>query len=74
MQRYEKGDKAYIIENNRIITPVTIIGIHGDLYTCGIPSGGAIRLKRSRLYETEEDARPHILVEKTKYRSPYDYM
>lgn len=70
----KKGDKAYIIENNRIITPVKIIGIHGDLYTCGIPSGGAIRLKRSRMYETEDEARKHIPVEKPKYRSPYDYM
>lgn len=70
----KKGDKAYILESNRIITPVTIIGISGGLYTCSLPSGGAIRLKRSRLYETEEEAQSHIPVEKPKYRSPYDYM
>lgn len=66
----KKGDTAYILESNRIITPVTIMSVSSGMYTCRMPSGGAIRLKRKRIYETEEDARKHIRVEKRKYRSP----
>lgn len=67
------GDKAYILENNSRIVPVTISSVSGGLYTCKLPSGGAIRLNKNRIFATEEEATDHLPKRKPQYKSPYDY-
>ena len=61
------GDTVYIIEN-RIVKPVKVVKITRDFitikYDTYIPDGGfghmkkpgGIRLRRSRIFETEKDA------------------
>lgn len=37
-------------------------------------SKGAVRVRRNRLYETEEKAKMHMTDKrKTRYKSPYEY-
>lgn len=67
------GEKAYIIENNSRVVPVTISSINGGMYTCKLPTGGAIRLNKSRIYESEENALEHVPKRKSRYKSPYDF-
>lgn len=67
------GDKAYIIQSGQIIVRVEIISINNSFYVCKLPSGGAIRLMKSRLYESENEAKDHILKHEIAY-NPWDYM
>lgn len=67
------GDKAYIIQSGQIIVRVEIISINNSFYVCKLPSGGAIRLRKSRLYESENEAKDHILKHEIDY-NPWDYM
>ena len=58
---FERGDKCYIVENNRTVKAAKIISRQGEFYTIQtVGSCGAIRLKESQLFETEEDANNHI--------------
>lgn len=58
---FKRGEICYIIENNRTIKATKIIGKQGDFYTVQIVgSCGAIRLKESRLFKTEDEAKNHI--------------
>ena len=58
---FEQGDKCFIVENNRTIKAAKIISRQGEFCTIQtVGSCGAIRLKESRLFETEEDANNHI--------------
>lgn len=58
---FERGEICYIVENNRTIKSAKIISRQGDFYTIQIVgSCGAIRLKESRLFKTEDDANNHI--------------
>lgn len=68
------GDTAYIIENGNRVLEVQIFSVSGGMYTCKLPSGGAIRLKPGRLYPTEEEAINCIYQNRAKHRTPYDYM
>lgn len=69
----KNGDKAYIIQSGQFVIPVEIISIYNNFYTCKLPSGGAIRLRKSRLYESENEAKDHILKHEIPY-NPWDYM
>ena len=66
------GDTAYIVENGNRITQVQIILIVGEMYTCKLPSGGAIRLSKKRFYQFEEEANRHKIKRPIR-RSPYDF-
>lgn len=68
------GDKAYIIENNSRIATVLITSIRGGMYTCKLPTGGAIRLNKNRFFETEEAAMAQLPKRNPKYKSPYEYL
>lgn len=58
---FERGDKCYIVENNRTVKASKVISRQGEFYTIQtVGSYGAIRLKESRLFETEENANNHI--------------
>lgn len=72
----KKGDTCWFIENNARIIQGTIKSISGNLYTILLPSGGAIRLPKHRIYNTAEEAEKSIKknISKNKPMSnPYDY-
>ena len=72
----KKGDTCWFIENNARIIQGTIKSVSGNLYTILLPSGGAIRLPKHRIYGTVEEAEKNIKKNTNKNRSmanPYDY-
>ena len=55
--RFKKGDLAYIVENQRRITPVKVMAVSGGFCTVRFDSdSSAIRVRDSRLFKTEEEA------------------
>lgn len=71
----EKGDIVYIVENRRKVTEVEIRSIAGNLYTVLLPTGGAIRLPRGRIYKIRLEAEKQLVYKPIKKeRTPYDYM
>ena len=81
---YQEGDRAYIIENNLRVTPVSIAKKRGgDFYTVALSHEAWITLRESRLYRTEEEAKAKVgivVVPKREepeadpgYKSPYTY-
>lgn len=48
--KLEIGSNGYIIESNRTITNVVVIAKHGELYVLRMPTGGAIKLRRGRIF------------------------
>ena len=58
---FERGDKCFIVENSRTVKAAKVISRQGEFYTIQtVGSCGAIRLKESRLFMTEEEANNHI--------------
>lgn len=76
-KRLEPGTSAYIIESNRNITQVMIIAVRGEFCILRFPSGGAIQLKKHRIFLTRDDAEaqlPNKKIERGSFsRSPYYY-
>ena len=76
---FKAGDICYILESNRRVRKAKVAGKSGEFYTIQlVGSCGAIRLKESRLFETEEDAKksiqgyaPKIDEKETKKRYEY---
>lgn len=55
---FKAGDICYILESNRRVRQAKVAGKFGEFYTIQlVGSCGAIRLKESRLFGTEEDAK-----------------
>lgn len=76
--KYKKGSTAFIVESNRIIREVVILRVTSDFYVVGFKDGGgAIQIRGSRLFASEEEARATLPQEKNKtrtgYRSPHEY-
>ena len=73
----EVGSNGYIIESNRTIINIVVIAKHGEFYVLRMPTGGAIKLRRGRIFLSKEEAEmklPHkIQAQKTFHRSPYYY-
>lgn len=80
MAAFKAGDKAYIVENNRIVRQCTVIRVSAGMYLIRFENGGGIQIKGHRLFASQEDAEnsvPRIkksVEKKSGYRSPYDYM
>ena len=75
-ERLEVGSHVFIIESNRTITEVVVAARRGDFYTVRFLNGGAIQLRRSRIFVTKEEAESALPVKTEtmrRYRSPYDY-
>ena len=75
-ERLEVGSHVFIIESNRTITEVVVAARRGDFYTVRFLNGGAIQLRRSRIFSTREEAETKIPAraeEKRRFRSPHDY-
>lgn len=70
------GSHVFIVENNRTVTEVVVAAQKGEFYIVRFLYGGAVRLRRNRIYSSKEEAEA-VLSKKQqvqrKYRSPYDY-
>ena len=65
MKQYEPETTVYFLANNLHVVKATVVSVSGDLYTIAFPSitsegTAVIRLKASRLYATEEEAKAHL--------------
>lgn len=59
--RYSSGDTVYIIESIRFIRKCVVMRFGGGLYTLRFTDcPGGLRLRESRLYPTEEEAKKRI--------------
>lgn len=78
--KLEVGDKAFIIESNRIVREVIVLKRSRDFFTVRFVenTSGGIQLRTSRLFSSKEEAQsclPKKQVQKrTGFRSPYDYL
>ena len=75
---FKAGDKAFIVEINRIIRETTIVRASGYLYIIRFENGGGIQVPRHRLFPSKkeaEDSISKVAMEKQqrRYSSPYDY-
>lgn len=74
-KRLEIGSHVFIIESNRIITEVIVTADRGDFCVLRLPTGGAIMLRKSRIFEEREEAEMQIPkakpVQSSFHRSPY---
>lgn len=60
--KYSPDDTAYLVESNRIIRKVKILKFSGGFYTARfVEGGGGIRVRESRLFATEEEAKASLL-------------
>lgn len=73
--RLKAGDTAFIVESRYTVRRVQIVNCSGGLYLVRFEGGGGIRVRESRLFPTEEEARKSIPArEVPRRRIPYDYM
>lgn len=76
-ERLEIGSNGYIIESNQTIINVVVIAKRGDFYVLRMLTGGAIKLHRSRIFLTRDEAEmklyQKIQAEILFHRSPYHY-
>lgn len=56
MSRLKKGERAFLLENNRNVVQVEISDCYGGIYTVRLPGGGASKVKAHRLFATPEEA------------------
>lgn len=79
MDRWNINDICYFVSNGFKITPGIITSIKGEFCTVKYSSKAALRLRSTKLYRTEEEARQHVIINidipsGRSRRSPYDYM
>lgn len=70
------GDTCFIVENGRIVSPATIVSISGGFYTLRFPdTNGMIRLKKHRIFSTQQEAETTISSATTKtHYNPYNHL
>lgn len=76
--KYKKGSKAFIVESNHTIREVIILRVTSDFYVVRFKDiEGAIQIRGSRLFASEEEACAMLPQQKRKkrtgYRSPHEY-
>lgn len=80
MAAFKAGDKAYIVENNRIVRQCTVVRVSAGMHLIRFENGGGIQVKGHRLFISQEEAENSVpgikktVEKKSGYRSPYDYM
>ena len=58
MPKFNPGDKANIIESTIFIKEVVVVKFDGGMYLIKYPnSSGGYKVRESRLYKTEEEAK-----------------
>lgn len=60
MANFKPGDIAYIVESNRYVSEVKVGRIQGDFVIVLLSREGGIRLRKSRLFRTREEAEASI--------------
>ena len=61
MPKFNPGDKAYIIESTIFIKEVVVVKFSGGMYLVKYPnSNGGYKVRESRLYKTESEAKKVI--------------
>lgn len=81
MAAFKAGDKAYIVESNRIVRECVVKRVTGKLIIIKFEHGGGIQISENRLFDTQEAAAASIKSTKTTsqemkknaFHSPYDY-
>lgn len=59
--KFKYGQTVYIIESGNRVTECIVLNYSGGLYTIRLTeTGGAIKLRESRLFSTKEDAKKNI--------------
>ncbi len=73
---FKVGDIVYIIESNQFIRKCTIGRISGGIYLIRFDEGGAIQVKKHRLFESREAAEASLpqTVRNKRRLNQYDYM
>lgn len=78
MARFKVGDKAFLVESNRVVKEVTVVKCAGGMYLIKFQTGGGIRVKEHRLFDSEEEAKASIPVipvhSDVKRKNPWDFM
>ena len=64
--KYNFGDTVYIIESNQSVREAMIINCSGGFCTIRFMNGGGIRLRESRLFATEEEAKAALPPKETR--------
>lgn len=64
--KFVQGQKAYIVENGNRTRKCKILRIESGFATIEFPNGALTRLRLSRLYQAEKDAKAAIHVYKTQ--------
>ena len=54
MAAFKAGDKAYIVESNRIVRECTVKRVTGKLIIIRFENGGGIQVSENRLFDTKE--------------------
>lgn len=62
---FKAGDKAYIVESNRIVRECIVKRVTGKLIIIRFEDGGGIQISENRLFDTQEAAAASIKSEKT---------
>ena len=79
MAAFKAGDKAYIIENNRIVRQCTVVRVSAGMYLIRFENGGGIQVKGHRLFISQEEAENSVQklneekLRQSSFASPYDY-
>lgn len=70
------GDTCYFIANNYRVVKAVVTSISGDFCVVKYDSGKGIRLRKSRLYKTPEEAQETIPAQEVPRRraNPYLYL
>ena len=67
------GDKVYFIENNMRIQEGTVVNSSGDFVLIKYGDEAGIRLRRSKVYTSEEEAKSKLNTDnRWKRKNPYD--
>lgn len=73
---YKVGNIVYIVESNQFIRKCTIGRISGGIYLIRFDEGGAIQVKKHRLFDSREAAEASLpqTIQNKRRLNQYDYM
>jgi hypothetical protein len=74
MEKWKINDRCYFIENGWKIVYGVITAVRGGFCTVKYTDHAATRLRSTKLYRTEEEARQQIKPMPPRNRNPYDYI
>lgn len=74
MEKWKINDQCYFVENGYKVICGVITAVRGEFCTVKYTDHAATRLRCTKLYRTEEEARQQIKPMPPSNRNPYDYM